>query len=172
MLTRPIARIFDLQLKKVRQSFTHSDAIWKGHGEHRRLDDDIPMTLLEEITKNIQSRASVNEGEVLYRCGKPLGAPLGERWVDAFLSLRKSELFLTISRCQQNLRLEIPRSFLDMVTKCVRQYLPTCCVELIFTFDEAGILASENRVWRKSIGEISMSHQTIHHGVHCNPKNR
>jgi hypothetical protein len=60
MPTRAIARIFDLQWKKVRHDLTDGDAIWTGRREHRRVDDDMHARLLEEVTQNIQNRASVN----------------------------------------------------------------------------------------------------------------
>jgi hypothetical protein len=44
-----------------------------------RLDDDIHTLLLEEITKNIPTRASMNETEVLYDCGELLGAAVAQQ---------------------------------------------------------------------------------------------
>jgi hypothetical protein len=122
--------------------------------------------LFEEITKNIKNRAFVNETEVLHDYGEPLGASVSERSVDPFLSHRKSELCETISRCQENPRLEIHRSLLGMVLKCVRQYQLSWSVESMFNFDEVEILAWEDWVPRKVIVAVSMSHQTTHHRGH------
>jgi hypothetical protein len=58
--TMSIAQIFDLQRKNVRHTLTDSDTIWKGHEDHSQIDDGIYTRLLEEITKNVQNRASVN----------------------------------------------------------------------------------------------------------------
>jgi hypothetical protein len=57
-----------------------------------------------------------------------------------------------------------------MVVKCVRQYLPSCDVELIFNFDEVGILPSEDRVPRNLIVAVSIAHHTTSHGVSSNLK--
>jgi hypothetical protein len=100
----------------------------------------------------------------LYDDREPIGASAGERWVDPFLNDRKFELCETISRSQENPRLRIPRF--------IRQYRPNCDVELIFNFNEVGILASDDRVPRKAIPAVSMSHQTTSHGVSDNLKTR
>jgi hypothetical protein len=72
----------------------------------------------------------VNDTEVLYPCGEPIGAAVGERPVDPFLNHRKFGLCETISQCPENPRFEIPRSFSDIVIKCVRQCLPNCFCQI------------------------------------------
>jgi hypothetical protein len=139
MPTRAIARIFD--------PLTNGDAIWKGRREH---------ALLKTITKNIQNRVSMNYTEKLYYSGQPRGIAVAEQWVDPFVSHRKSSPFEAISRCQENPRLGIPRSLLHTVAKCIRQCLPSCCIELLFNFHEVGILASEDRVRRKVTVAVSI----------------
>jgi hypothetical protein len=52
----------------------------------------------------------------------------------------------------------------------LKQNVPSCCAELIFNLDEVGISAWKVRVPPKAIVPISISSQTIHHGVHCNLK--
>jgi hypothetical protein len=56
------------------------------------------------------------------------------------------------------------------MVECLRQHVPDCCADLVFNFDEIGISEWENRVAPKVIVPVSMSGQTIHHGVHRNLK--
>jgi hypothetical protein len=113
----------------------------------------------------------VNRPEVLHCC-ETLGAVVTEGWVDSFLIRPATELFETTSRPQENPRLEIPRSFLDTMVECLRQYVQECCVDLGFNLDELGISEWEDPVARKVIVPVSMSGRTIHHGVHRNLKHR
>jgi hypothetical protein len=82
----------------------------------------------------------------------------------------KAELFETVSRPQENTRLEILRLFLDRIVERLKQRVPSCCAELVLNLDEVGISEWEDRVRGKVIVRISMSRPTIHDGVHRNLK--
>jgi hypothetical protein len=53
---------------------------------------------------------------------------------------------------------------------CPSEPLPGSCTELVFNLDEVGISEWEDRTPRKVIVPVSMTDQTIHHGVHRNLK--
>jgi hypothetical protein len=53
---------------------------------------------------------------------------------------------------------------------CVSEYLPGSSAELVFNIDEIGISEWEDRDLRKVIVPVSMTNQTIYHGVHRNIK--
>jgi hypothetical protein len=52
----------------------------------------------------------------------------------------------------------------------MRQYVPDCCIDLVFNVDEVGISECETHIARKVMVPISTSDQTLHHGEHCNLK--
>jgi hypothetical protein len=112
----------------------------------------------------------VNRTEVLHDCRETRSAAVTEGWVDSFLIRQKPELFERSGRPQESPRLEIPRSFLDTRGGCLRQHVLDCCADLVFHFDEVGISEWEDRVARKVVVPVSVSGQTIHHGVHRNLK--
>jgi hypothetical protein len=56
-----------------------------------------------------------------------------------------------------------------MIT-CLNEHIPGSCAELVFNLDEIGISEWEDRASRKVIVPVSMTDQTIHHGVHRNLK--
>jgi hypothetical protein len=112
----------------------------------------------------------VTRTEVFYYSRETLGAAVPEGWADSFLIRHTPELFETTSRPQANPRLEIPRSFLDPMVECLRKHVHHCCAELVFTLDEVGLSEWDDRVARQVIVPVSMSGQTIHHGVHRNLK--
>jgi hypothetical protein len=167
---KAIARVFEIQLKDVRNALGNGDAIPKRRGEHPALEDDTEKRLLEWTTKNAQNHACVNRTEVLHDCRETLSAAVTEGWVDSFLIRHHTELFETTRRPQENPRLEIPRSCLDTMGECLRQPVQDCCADLVFNLDEVGISEWEDRVARKVIVPVSMSGETIHHGVHRNLK--
>jgi hypothetical protein len=108
--------------------------------------------------------------DVVDYCRETLSAAVPEGWVDSFLIRHQTELFETTSWPQENPRLEISPSFLDTMVECLRKHVQDCCADLIFNFDEVGISEWEDRVARKVIAPVSISGQTIHHGVHRNLK--
>jgi hypothetical protein len=87
-----------------------------------------------------------------------------------FFFRHKLELSETVSRPQENPRFEISRSFLDTTTACLSEHLPGSCAELVFNLDEVGISECENQAPRKVIVPVSITDQTIHHGVRGNLK--
>jgi hypothetical protein len=59
---------------------------------------------------------------------------------------------------------------LDKVVACLSEHLPGSCAELVFNLDEVGISEWEDRAPRRVIVPVSITDQTIHHGVHHNLK--
>jgi hypothetical protein len=53
---------------------------------------------------------------------------------------------------------------------CLSEHLPGSCAESVFHLDEVGISEWEDRAPRRVICPVSMTDQTIHHGVHRNLK--
>jgi hypothetical protein len=53
---------------------------------------------------------------------------------------------------------------------CLSEHLPGSCAELVFNLDEVCISEWEDRARRKVIVLVSMTDQTIHHGVYRNLK--
>jgi hypothetical protein len=167
---KTIARAFEIQPKDVQSALAKGDEIPKVPAEHPALEGDTEKRLLEWITKNAQNQAPLNRTEVLYYCRETLSTAVTEGWVDSSLIRHQTELFETTSRPQENPRLEIPRSFLDTMEECLRQHVQDCCADLVFNLDKVGISEWEDRVARKVIVPVSMSGQTIHHGVYRNLK--
>jgi hypothetical protein len=53
---------------------------------------------------------------------------------------------------------------------CLTEDRPRSCAELVFNLDEVGISEWKDRAPRKVIVPVSMTDQTIHHGIHRNLK--
>jgi hypothetical protein len=53
---------------------------------------------------------------------------------------------------------------------CLSERIPGSCAELVFNLDEVGISEWEDRAPQKVILPVSITNQTIHHGVHRNLK--
>jgi hypothetical protein len=93
----------------------------------------------------------VNRTKFLYYWCETFGAAVTEGWVDSFVVPCKAEPFETVSRPQENTRLEILQLFLGTIVECLKQYVPVCRAELVFNSDEVGISEWEDQVQRKVI---------------------
>jgi hypothetical protein len=78
--------------------------------------------------------------------------------------------FETKSIPQENLRLEVPRVFLEAVTDGFRDRVHNACAELVFTLDEIGVSEWEDRSEQRVIVPSMMRGPTIYHAVHGNLK--
>jgi hypothetical protein len=170
MAVKTIARAFNVQPKDVRHALEKGKTIQKGRGEYPALEVEGEQRLIDWITKNAQNHTVVNRTELLHYCGETFGTAITPRWVNSFLFRHKLELSETISRPQENPRLEIQRSFLDTMISYRGEHLPGSLAELVFDLDEVGISEWEDRAPRKVIVPVSMTDQTTHHGVHRNLK--
>jgi hypothetical protein len=165
-----IARVFDVQPKDFRHALEKSETIPKGRGEHPALEVDTEQHLIDWITKNAQNNTAINRTELLHYCSETFGAAVAPGWVDSFLFRHKLELSETINRLQENPQHEILRSFLDTMIACLSEHMPGSCAQLLFNLDDVCISEWEDRARRKVIVPVSLTDQTIHHGVHRNLK--
>jgi hypothetical protein len=170
LAVKAISRLLDVQPKDVRHALEKGETILKRRGEHPALEVDTEQHLINWITKNAQHQTAVNRTERYHYCGESFGAAVTPGWLDSFLFRYKLELSETISRIQENPRLEIARSFLDTMIACLSEHLPGPCAELVSNLDEVGISEWEDRAPRKVVVSVSMTDQTSHHGVHRNLK--
>jgi hypothetical protein len=170
LAVKAIARVFDVQPKDVRQALAKGETIPKGRREHPAFEVDTEQHLIDWMTKNAQNHTAVNRTELLHDCGETFAVAATPGCVESFLFQHKLKLSEMTSRPQENPRLEIRRSFLDTMIACLSEHLPGSCAEWVFNLDEVGISEWEDRAPRKVIVPVSMTDQTIHHGVHRNRK--
>jgi hypothetical protein len=69
---------------------------------------------------------------------------------------------------QEEVRLEVPRVFLDETGRRLRDHVQGMKSELVFNLDEVGIFECDDRKDRKAIIPKTMDGQMIHHRVSRN----
>jgi hypothetical protein len=90
--------------------------------------------------------------------------------VDSFILRDEADLTERNSTPQEEVRLEVPRVFLDETNRCLRDHVQGMKAELVFNLDEVGISEWEDRKDKKVIVPKTMEGQTIHHRVSRNVK--
>jgi hypothetical protein len=69
----------------------------------------------------------------------------------------------TKSTPEEDLRLKVPRAFLDEMICCLREYIQEMKSELVFNLDEVGMSEWEDRKDKKVIVRKTIDDQTIPH---------
>jgi hypothetical protein len=64
--------------------------------------------------------------------------------------------------------LEVPQTFLQRTVQHLNKYVQGCATELVFNFDEIGILDWEDRKTRNIVAQVTIHDQMIHHGISGN----
>jgi hypothetical protein len=71
---------------------------------------------------------------------------------------------------QEGTMLEVPRTFLEEIISCLREFVQTIKAELVFNLDEVGMSDWEARKDKKVVLPTGLNDQTIHHRVSRNVK--
>jgi hypothetical protein len=86
--------------------------------------------LVEWLANKVANHRAVNRRELLHECTERFGKNIPRGWVDSFITRHAHELFETKSIPQDNLRLEVPRIFLEAAIDVFRDHVHNACAEL------------------------------------------
>jgi hypothetical protein len=81
----------------------------------------------------------VTKREVLSFLAESFGKTVTHGWLASFLDRWSDHITRTVISLQEQLRLQIPRSFLDDYIPLIQPYVPLVPTELIFHLDEIGL---------------------------------
>jgi hypothetical protein len=93
-----------------------------------------------------------------------------------FLDCHADEVSRVTVASQEQLRLEVPRSYLDEYITSLKKIIPIVLSELVFNFDETGLSDWEDRktkpIFVPAAGEDSTLHEPVnrnirHHTLMC-----
>jgi hypothetical protein len=87
----------------------------------------------------------VTQREVLSFVAESFGKIVTHDWLSSFLDRWSDQFTQTVVSPQEQLRLQIPRSFLYDYIRLIQTYVPLVLTELIFNLDETGLSDWEER---------------------------
>jgi hypothetical protein len=123
------------------------------------------------ITRSFQpSPIYENRIGILHCCITKFGKVMTRGQVDSFLIRHKDELAETISKPQEDARLQVSRELLLRTISPMEEAVQSCVRDLVFNLDEVRVSEWEDRKSKKLVVPTAMGNQTIHHGVDRNLK--
>jgi hypothetical protein len=150
----------------------------KRHGRNNTLPDDseaevdILAWIKHQIEKSQPSTIYENRTDILYYGTSKFGKVITLGWVDSLLMRHKDELVETISKPQEDARLQVSGEFLFRTISGIEEAVQIRVWDLVVSLDEVGIGISEweDRKSKKVDVPTAISNQTIDHGVNWNLK--
>jgi hypothetical protein len=161
--TRQLSRAFGCDIQRVKAALENGLNEPKVRGRHFAFDDDSEVQILEWIQGQAEKCEPVTRTDLKHHCEVKYSRSISRGWVDSFILRHREDLFETKSTPQEEVRLEVPRAFLDETTRCLREHVQGMKAELVFNLDEVGISEWEDRKQKKVIVPTIMNGQTIHH---------
>jgi hypothetical protein len=162
----------------------------KLYGRHNAIPDDsdaeaeadaeAKTDILEWIQHQAEKFQPSTRIYILHYCAYKFGKIIIRGWVDSFLVRHKDELAETISKPQEEVRLQVPREFLLGRISRMEEAMQSCVRDLVFNLDEVGVGVGvgvgvsewEDLKSKKVVVPTGTNSQTIHDGVHRNLKRR
>jgi hypothetical protein len=108
---------------------------------------------------------AVKKTKLLHESNERFGRKITRGWADSVLKRQSEQLFEANSFPQENLRLEVPRTFLEAARERFQGRVHLSCAPLVFSLDEIGISEWEDRTERRAIVPSIMRGQSIFHGI-------
>jgi hypothetical protein len=103
------------------------------------LEDDQEISVLIFIHSGFSAGNSVTQREVLSFVVESFGKTVTHGWLSSFLDRWSDHITRTVVSPQEQLRLQIQRSFLDDYIRLIQTYVTLVPTELIFNLDETGL---------------------------------
>jgi hypothetical protein len=135
----------------------------KARGRDFAFDDQSEIQILEWIRSQADKCAPATRTDLRRHCKVKYSHSISRGWVYSFILRQKANLSETKSTSQDDVRLEVPRVFLDETVNYVREHVHGIKMELDFNLGEVGMSEWEDDQVRKIIVPTTMNGKTIHH---------
>jgi hypothetical protein len=134
-----LARAFDCHSTRMKAALANGFEESKTRGWHMAFDHDSEADILICIEAEAEKSRPVTRAELRYYCEAKYTRSVSKRWVDSFILRHEVDLTESKSTPQEEVRLEVPRAFLDETICCLRDHVQGMKTELVFNLDEVGI---------------------------------
>jgi hypothetical protein len=142
----------------------------KVRGRHFAIDEDSEAGILEWIEAQAEKSDAVTRTDPYRYYRAKYSVRISRGWLDALILRQQENLAETKSTPQEDMRLEVPRVFLNATVHHLRQYVQGMKAELVFNLDQLGVSQWEDRRDRKVVIPRTMSGQTTQHRASRNVK--
>jgi hypothetical protein len=130
-----------------------------------KLNEDQERSVLEFIQNGFTSGNYVTQREILNLVEERFQKTVTSGWLASFLDRWQDHIIRTVVKPQEQLRLQIPREYLNDYISLIKTYTPLVPAELIFNLDETGLSDWEERKAKPVIIQSHASQTALHYPI-------
>ena len=160
-----LAFLFEMNPRTVRKNLASEPQDPKDPGRHHALSDEIEMEIIQEIENRFKEGNPITQAQILEYVKNRYNICLTFGWVNCFLCRHKEKLQKCRSYPQEDLRMMIPRQYLEKHIQNLKDFVQGICSELLFNLDEVGLSDYEDRKIKKVIAPKYANRNRIQHKV-------
>ena len=161
--TNELALVFDMNPKTVRKNLKNLPQEIKEPGRHRALGDEIEQNIIHEIESRFQNNKPMTQKSIIDYIQNNFNISVTFGWINSFLCRHK------LQKCrsypQEDLRLTIPRIYLEKHIENLKEFVQGTCSELLFNCDEVGLSAWEDRKILKVVLPKDVNKNNVYHSI-------
>ena len=165
LTSNQLALVFDMNPRTVRKNLATGPQDPKEPGRHKALSEDIENQIIEEVVRRYQDGNSITQAQLLEYVKTNFNASLTFGWINCFLCRNKDKLQKCKSYPQEDLRMTIPREYLEKHIQNLKDYVQGICSELLFNLDEVGLSEYEDRKIKNVIAPSSANKNRVQHKI-------
>jgi hypothetical protein len=103
------------------------------------LNEGQTAAVVDFIENGHRTRNCVTQRDVLGFIETNFQKCLSYRWMASFLKEHAKLVCRSVVRPQENVKLKVPREYLDQYIRLTKEYVPLVLMELLFNTDESGL---------------------------------
>jgi hypothetical protein len=165
-----VTRAFECHPARVKAALANGYEKPKSRGPDSAFDDDSENGILTSIEVQAKESRPVTRTDLQNYCQTKYPRPVTRGWVDSFILHHGDGVTETERTPQEDMKLKVPRAFLDEPICCLREDVQVLKGELVFNRDEIGRSEWADRKDKKVIVLKTIDSQTIHHQASRNVK--
>lgn len=164
--TKNLADIFDLTPSHVRKILSKGPPKPDSHvGRPFTLSRQEENALLLEIEQKAASQGYITQSEIIKWVREKYGKYLTYGWISNFLTRRSGQVIELTVGSQEELRLQVPRIYLQRYLRLIPRVVVGKSLELIFNLEETGISDWEDRRSKKIVAPATLQGRDLHVAV-------
>ena len=135
---------FNMDVRTVRKSLKAVPQEIKEPGRHNALNVEKEEQIIEQIKTSFENGNPMTQKQIIGFIHKMYGIEVTFGWINSFLCRHSESLQKCKSFPQEDLRMIIPRDYLEKHITNLKENVAGTCSELLFNLDEVGLGGPEN----------------------------
>lgn len=160
-----MAYVFNMNRKTVRKTIYNPPQDPKEPGRHHKLNDEFENQIIQEIQSAYNSGKSITQKQIINYVLENFKISVTNGWVNSFICRHQNDIQKCKSYPQEDLRMTVPREYLDTHILNLKEYIQGMCSELLFNLDEVGTSEWEERKILKVVVPKSADKNGVQHHV-------